>query len=95
LGRCCVLVAQVGISGSTVLEDFVQMGGQSGVSGHIHIGRGAKVAARGGIMHDVPAGSEMGGFPAQPARVWMREIALVRRMIRSQGRGKTPGKKTE
>ena len=28
LGRCCVIVAQVGIAGSTVLEDFVQVGGQ-------------------------------------------------------------------
>ena len=27
LGRCCVVVAQVGIAGSTVLEDFVQIGG--------------------------------------------------------------------
>ena len=27
LGRCCVIVAQAGISGSTVLEDFVRVGG--------------------------------------------------------------------
>lgn len=27
LGRCCVIVAQVGISGSTHLEDFVRVGG--------------------------------------------------------------------
>jgi UDP-3-O-[3-hydroxymyristoyl] glucosamine N-acyltransferase len=95
LGRCCVLVAHVGISGSTILEDFVQMGGQAGVSGHIHIGRGAKIAAKGGVMQDVPAGAEMGGYPAQPIRSWMREVAWLRRMTRSQGWGKTPGKKTE
>ena len=28
LGRCCVIVAQAGISGSTVLEDFVRVGGR-------------------------------------------------------------------
>jgi UDP-3-O-[3-hydroxymyristoyl] glucosamine N-acyltransferase len=95
MGRCCVLVAQVGISGSTILEDFVQMGGQAGVSGHIHIGRGARVAAKGGVMQDIPAGGNMGGFPAQPARAWMREVAWLRRMTRSQGWGKAPGKKTE
>ncbi len=44
IGRCCVLVAQSGIAGSSVLEDYVQMGGQAGVVGHVHIGRGAKVA---------------------------------------------------
>jgi UDP-3-O-[3-hydroxymyristoyl] glucosamine N-acyltransferase len=46
-------------------------------------------------MQDVPAGSEMGGSPAQPIRSWMREVAWLRRMTRSQGWGKTPGKKTE
>lgn len=95
LGRCCVLVAQVGISGSTVLEDFVQMGGQAGVSGHLRIGRGAKIAAQGGVMQDVPPGAELGGSPAQPIRTWMREVAWLRRMTRSQGWGKTPGKQTE
>ncbi|MGI9407339.1 MAG: UDP-3-O-(3-hydroxymyristoyl)glucosamine N-acyltransferase, partial [Hyphomicrobiaceae bacterium] len=34
IGRHCVIVAQVGISGSTVLEDFAVMGGQSAVVGH-------------------------------------------------------------
>jgi UDP-3-O-[3-hydroxymyristoyl] glucosamine N-acyltransferase len=33
LGRCCVIVAQVGISGSTVLEDFVRVGGQAAMAG--------------------------------------------------------------
>ncbi len=34
IGRCCVVVAQVGISGSTVLDDFVQVGGQAAMAGH-------------------------------------------------------------
>jgi UDP-3-O-[3-hydroxymyristoyl] glucosamine N-acyltransferase len=95
VGRCCALAAQVGLAGSTILEDFVQMGGQSAVSGHITLGRGAKIAAQSGVMQDVPAGAEMGGSPAQPARTWMREVASLRRMTRSQGWGKTPGKKSE
>jgi UDP-3-O-[3-hydroxymyristoyl] glucosamine N-acyltransferase len=37
LGRCCVVVAQVGISGSVVLEDFVQIGGQASVAGHLRV----------------------------------------------------------
>jgi len=95
MGRCCALAAQVGLAGSTTLEDFVQMGGQSAVSGHITLGRGAKIAAQSGVMQDVPAGTEMGGSPAQPARTWMREVAWLRRMTRSRGWGDTPGKKTE
>ena len=35
IGRHCVIVGQVGISGSAELGDFVVMGGQSGTVGHI------------------------------------------------------------
>jgi UDP-3-O-[3-hydroxymyristoyl] glucosamine N-acyltransferase len=99
VGRCCVLVAQCGISGSTVVEDFVQIGGQAGITGHLRIGRGAKIAAQSGVMADVEPGGEMGGSPAQPIRSWMRETAWLRRTTRSQGWGKatekTPNKKTD
>ena len=43
IGRHCVIVSQVGISGSTMLEDFVMVGGQAGLTGHLRIGRGATV----------------------------------------------------
>jgi UDP-3-O-[3-hydroxymyristoyl] glucosamine N-acyltransferase len=95
IGRSCVIVAQCGISGSTVLEDFVQAGGQAGVTGHLVIGRGARLAAQSGVMADVPAGAEMGGSPAQPVRAWLREVAWLRRVTRSRGWGKTPGTKTD
>jgi UDP-3-O-[3-hydroxymyristoyl] glucosamine N-acyltransferase len=90
IGRCCVLVAQCGIAGSSVLEDFVQVGGQAGVIGHLLIGRGAQLAGQTGVTADVPAGAQMGGSPAQPIRGWMRETAWLRRVTRSQGWGKTP-----
>lgn len=99
IGRCCVLVAQVGVSGSTRIEDFVQIGGQAGFSGHLVIGRGAKIAAQAGVIKDVMAGAEVGGTPAQPMRAFMREAAWLRRMTRSQGwglgAGKSPDKKAD
>ncbi len=87
LGRACVIVAQVGISGSTILEDQVMLGGQSGVVGHARIGRGARIGAQAGVMGDVPAGAEWVGSPAQPARGFFREIATLRRMIRDYTSG--------
>ena len=95
LGRCCVLAAQTGIAGSAVVEDFVLIGGQGAVAGHLVIGRGARLAARSGVMQDVAAGAEVGGTPAQPVRAWMREVAWLRRVTRSQGWGKTPSKKAD
>ena len=79
LGRGCIIVAQVGISGSTKLEDHVVVGGQAGFAGHLRIGGGSRVAAKSGVMRDIPAGATFGGFPAMPARQWHRQsIALAR-----------------
>ena len=50
LGRCCVIVGQAGIAGSTVVEDFVQVGGQAALNGHIRVGRGARIGAQAGVM---------------------------------------------
>jgi UDP-3-O-[3-hydroxymyristoyl] glucosamine N-acyltransferase len=81
LGRCCVIVAQVGIAGSTVLGDFVQLGGQAGLTGHLTIGSGARIGAQAGVMGDVPEKAEYVGAPAMPARQFFREYTTMRKMI--------------
>jgi UDP-3-O-[3-hydroxymyristoyl] glucosamine N-acyltransferase len=87
IGRACVLVAQVGISGSTVLEDQVMVGGLAGMTGHLRIGRGAQIGAQAGVMADVPAGARMLGSPAQPAATELRQVAMLRRMTARGRRG--------
>jgi len=84
LGRCCIVVAQAGIAGSTVVEDFVQVGGQAALDGHLRIGRGARIAAQAGVMWDVPSGDEVAGSPAQPKRAFFRQVATLKRMARIQ-----------
>jgi UDP-3-O-[3-hydroxymyristoyl] glucosamine N-acyltransferase len=84
LGRCCVIVGQAGIAGSTVLEDFVQVGGQAALNGHITIGRGARIGAQAGVMGDVSSGEEVVGFPAQPKRAFFRQVATLKRIARIQ-----------
>jgi UDP-3-O-[3-hydroxymyristoyl] glucosamine N-acyltransferase len=85
LGRHCVIVAQVGISGSTELGDFVVMGGHSGAVGHVKIGAGAQIAGMAHVKNDVPPGARMGGTPARPFREWAREVAALRRLTRGTG----------
>ncbi|WP_341991303.1 UDP-3-O-(3-hydroxymyristoyl)glucosamine N-acyltransferase [Azorhizobium sp. AG788] len=80
IGRHCIIVAQVGIAGSTVLDDYVVVGGQAAIADHLHIGRGASLAAASGVMRDVPAGERWGGSPAKPAREWLREQAVLARI---------------
>ncbi len=86
LGRGCVVVAQVGIAGSTILEDHVMLGGQAGLTGHLRIGRKARIGAQAGVMSDVPAGADVVGSPAQPARAMFREIAFIRRLVRESAK---------
>lgn len=89
IGRSCVLVSQVGIAGSTVVEDFVAMGGQVGVAGHLRIGSGAQIAAQSGIMSDVEKGVTMMGYPAEPKVQFMRSTAALRRLAHGQKKSTT------
>jgi len=81
LGRCCVIVAQVGIAGSTTLDDFVQVGGQAGMAEHLRIGQGAQIGAQAGVMSDVRAGAVLLGSPAQPRTEFFRQVATLKRMV--------------
>ena len=85
LGRCCVIVAQVGISGSTVLEDCVRVGGQVGIPGHVRIGQGAEIGAQAGIISDVDPGARVVGSPAQPLKDYFRQIAKLKKLTKREG----------
>lgn len=80
LGRCCVVVAQVGISGSTVLEDFVRVGGQAAMAGHLRIGRGSEIGAQAGVISDIAPGSKVLGSPAQSIKDFFRQIATLKKI---------------
>jgi UDP-3-O-[3-hydroxymyristoyl] glucosamine N-acyltransferase len=82
IGRCCVIVAQVGISGSTVLEDFVRVGGQAAMAGHLRIGSNAQIGAQAGVISDVPSGSTMLGSPAQRKQDFFRQVAVLKKASR-------------
>lgn len=82
IGRHCLIVSQVGISGSAIFEDHVMIGGQSGVAGHVTIGKGAQIAAVSTVKDDVPAGARYGGMPAKPVKQWFREMAALSQLAR-------------
>ena len=84
LGRCCVIVAQVGISGSTVLEDYVRVGGQAAMAGHLRIGQHAEIGAQAGVISDIAPGAKMLGSPAQPKNEFFRQIASLKKMAKKE-----------
>jgi len=74
VGEHSVLVAQVGIAGSTKLGRFAVLGGQVGIAGHLRLGDQIQVAAKSGVMHSIPNGEKWWGSPARPDRLYKRQI---------------------
>ena len=80
IGENSIVVAQVGISGSTRLGKRVIIGGQAGLVGHIHVGDNVMIAARAGINKDIPPSRIMSGAPAIPHAEWLRLNAHILRL---------------
>ena len=70
-----MLVAQVGVAGSTRIGDEVALGGQAGISGHLRIGARARVAAQAGVIGDVREGQVISGYPARDHRSYLKAMA--------------------
>jgi UDP-3-O-[3-hydroxymyristoyl] glucosamine N-acyltransferase len=77
VGEGSILVAQVGIAGSTKIGTGVVLGGQAGLVGHIEIGDGAMVGAQAGVTKSIPAGERVSGYPARRHATAKRLYALV------------------
>ncbi len=84
IGKGCIIVSQVGIAGSTILEDYVALGGQVGVSGHLHLKKGAQAAAKSGIMRDIEPGQTVGGIPAVPIRQWHQQNSKLGQLAKTR-----------
>ena len=80
IGQHCALAGMVGIAGSAVLEDHVQVGASAGIKGHTTIGHGATVAARGGVVRSVEPGAIVSGFPAIDHQEERRVLVAQRRV---------------
>ena len=80
VGRRVLLAAQVGIAGSTVVEDDVVMGGQVGVGGHIRIGRGVMAGGQSGITRSIDAGQFVSAYPAIDNLQWRKAQVIVRNL---------------
>ncbi len=80
VGENTILVAQVGISGSTKIGNNVTIAGQAGLAGHIHIKDNSIITAKAGVVRDVPEGKIVSGFPAIEHKIWLRSSILFEKL---------------
>ncbi len=82
IGYGCIIIAQVGVAGSSKLGNFVVLAGQAGVSDHINIGDGVQVAAQSGVIQNIEAGKSVMGMPAQPIKQFMKQSIMLKKMLK-------------
>lgn len=83
VGRGSILVTQVGLSGSTILNEYVVMGGQSATTGHLEIAPFTTISARGGVTKSInEPKKQWGGFPIMEHRTWLRLQGKISKLLK-------------
>jgi UDP-3-O-[3-hydroxymyristoyl] glucosamine N-acyltransferase len=77
VGENAILVAQVGIAGSSKIGKGAILSGQVGIADHLTVGDGAVIAAKSGVTGNVPAGAFISGSPHLDIRVWRKFWAVA------------------
>jgi UDP-3-O-[3-hydroxymyristoyl] glucosamine N-acyltransferase len=80
IGENSIIVAQVGIAGSTRVGRNVILAGQVGVADHIEIGDSVIVAAQAGVGKDIPPNQIVQGSPTMPQRDFLRSSVVIPRL---------------
>ncbi|MBN1783874.1 MAG: UDP-3-O-(3-hydroxymyristoyl)glucosamine N-acyltransferase [Alphaproteobacteria bacterium] len=80
IGKNCLLAAQTGMAGGTVLKDFVFTGGQVGFGGHLVVESGTHIAGQAGVISHLSRGVYM-GFPAELRTQFLRKQVALKKLL--------------
>jgi UDP-3-O-[3-hydroxymyristoyl] glucosamine N-acyltransferase len=80
IGKCCLIVAHVGISGSCKIGDGVVLAGQVGVADNVEIGAGVTVGAQAGVINNILPGKQVLWSPAIDRKEALRAVASILRL---------------
>ncbi len=80
IGENCAISGQVGIAGSSILENNVAVAGQVGIIGHLKIGEGSSVAAKSAVFQSLDPGSFVSGVPARHHKNRLRQDVIINQL---------------
>ena len=81
IGKNCAIAAQVGCLGGAIVEDSVQIGGQTGIA-KVVVGHHSVITARAGVTKSLPPHSIASGFPAWDHKKEMKKEISIRKNIK-------------
>lgn len=84
LGAHCILVGQVGISGSVSLGNGVIMGGRAGATDGVGICDSARIGGTAIVTKNITVPGDYAGMPARPRVEHNRAVAAIRRAHESR-----------
>jgi len=94
IGEDVILVMGTGISGSSTVGNGAVLAGQVGVGDHATIGPGVILGGQAGVLSGktvtnagLKPGTVLWGTPARPLKQVLRELAVVARLAKKQGKG--------
>ncbi len=83
IGKGSILVTQTGLSGSTILNEYVVMAGQSGTTGHLEIAPYTTISARGVVSKSITQPKKQwAGFPLVEHRTWLKLQGKIQRLLK-------------
>jgi UDP-3-O-[3-hydroxymyristoyl] glucosamine N-acyltransferase len=77
VGENCMIVSQVGISGSCEIGNRVVIAGQAGLADHLKVGDDAIIMAKSGVMRDIEPKEVVVGIPALPRRETLQNVMYM------------------
>ncbi len=92
VGDRCLIAAQCGIAGCTIIEDGVTLWGQVGISSGITIGENAVLYAQSGVGKSLAPNNVYFGSPAIDSKTKMREMASIRALPKFLEKANKDGK---
>lgn len=83
IGYGSIIVAQTGLSGSSILGEYVVMAGQSATTGHLEIAPYTTIAGRGVVSKSITEPKKQwAGFPLMEHRTWLKLQGRVARLLK-------------
>jgi UDP-3-O-[3-hydroxymyristoyl] glucosamine N-acyltransferase len=83
IGIGCIFAGQAGLSGSSILNEYVVMAGQSATTGHLEIAPFTTISGRGVVSKSITQPKKQwAGFPLMEHRTWLKLQGKLARLLK-------------